>query len=216
MPRRPDVPCAGCGKLIWRGRGVLPPGQSTCQSCRADGRGPKMRGGRNRGSTPPRFRPRTCRHCGQEFAPPLHGNYRRTTCSDACAAARAAAGGVSAGGSCIACGVAISYRGLCLTCRALRKRARDRRRKAFKRGCRGDDPPMTIDQLGARDGWRCHLCRRKVHRHLRVPHPGAPTFDHLVPVSASGSDDHVNLRLAHYRCNSRRGTGGTVQLLLVG
>lgn len=35
MPRRPDIPCAGtCGKLIWRGRGGLPPGQATCRDCR--------------------------------------------------------------------------------------------------------------------------------------------------------------------------------------
>lgn len=33
MPRRPDVPCAGCGALIWRGTGCLPPGQAMCRSC---------------------------------------------------------------------------------------------------------------------------------------------------------------------------------------
>lgn len=35
MPRRPDVPCAVCGELMWRGRGTLPPGRSTCRPCRA-------------------------------------------------------------------------------------------------------------------------------------------------------------------------------------
>lgn len=34
MPHRPDVPCAGCGELIWRGSTSLPPGEATCRSCR--------------------------------------------------------------------------------------------------------------------------------------------------------------------------------------
>lgn len=34
MPRRPDVPCAECGELMWRGTGSLPEGQATCWSCR--------------------------------------------------------------------------------------------------------------------------------------------------------------------------------------
>jgi 5-methylcytosine-specific restriction endonuclease McrA len=42
------------------------------------------------------------------------------------------------------------------------------------------------------------------------------TFDHLIPVSDGGTDAPVNLRLAHLSCNSRRGAGGVVQLLLVG
>ena len=39
MARKPDVPCAACGKLLYRGRGSLTPGQMTCQPCR------KQRGG---------------------------------------------------------------------------------------------------------------------------------------------------------------------------
>lgn len=34
MPRRPDVPCARCGRLIWRGTGSLQPGKAICQPCR--------------------------------------------------------------------------------------------------------------------------------------------------------------------------------------
>jgi 5-methylcytosine-specific restriction endonuclease McrA len=41
MPRKPDLPCAGCGNLMWRGRGVLPEGQATCQPCRRAGSGPR-------------------------------------------------------------------------------------------------------------------------------------------------------------------------------
>lgn len=49
-----------------------------------------------------------------------------------------------------------------------------------------------------------------------VPHPKAPTIDHLLPVSAGGDDVRANVRLAHFICNSRRGSGGIVQLALVG
>lgn len=34
MPRRPDVPCADCGELIWRGSGSLHEGEARCRSCR--------------------------------------------------------------------------------------------------------------------------------------------------------------------------------------
>lgn len=34
MPKRPDVPCAECGTLMWRGRGSLPSGLATCLPCR--------------------------------------------------------------------------------------------------------------------------------------------------------------------------------------
>jgi 5-methylcytosine-specific restriction endonuclease McrA len=75
---------------------------------------------------------------------------------------------------------------------------------------------MTIAELGERDGWRCHLCRKRVYRRYRAPDPRSPTFDHLIPVSDHGDDAPENLRLAHLHCNSKRGAGGVVQLLLVG
>jgi 5-methylcytosine-specific restriction endonuclease McrA len=75
---------------------------------------------------------------------------------------------------------------------------------------------LSIDQLGERDGWRCHLCRRRVSRTMRSPHPRSASFDHLIPVSHGGTDAPENLRLAHRGCNSRRGNRGAVQLQLVG
>lgn len=47
MPRRRDLPCAACGELMWRGKGVLPAGQAMCRPCRAAGRKPSSEyGGR--------------------------------------------------------------------------------------------------------------------------------------------------------------------------
>ncbi len=34
MPRRPDMPCAVCGSLMWRGTSSLPEGQAMCRPCR--------------------------------------------------------------------------------------------------------------------------------------------------------------------------------------
>lgn len=75
---------------------------------------------------------------------------------------------------------------------------------------------MTLAELGDRDGWRCHLCRRRVDRRLVSPHPMSGTFDHLIPVADGGTDAPVNLALAHRECNTRRGRRGAAQLQLVG
>lgn len=34
MARKPDTPCAGCGKLLWGGSTSLPDGQRRCRDCR--------------------------------------------------------------------------------------------------------------------------------------------------------------------------------------
>lgn len=37
MARHPDLPCSGCGRLLWRGKGSLPGGEAQCRECRAAG-----------------------------------------------------------------------------------------------------------------------------------------------------------------------------------
>lgn len=32
--RKPDTPCASCGKMLWSGKGALPAGKRMCQPCR--------------------------------------------------------------------------------------------------------------------------------------------------------------------------------------
>lgn len=60
MARRPDVPCAVCGKLMWSGSTSLPPGQATCHPCR-----------RKLTPRPPTRRfvreIRSCQKCGASF-----------------------------------------------------------------------------------------------------------------------------------------------------
>ena len=89
-----------------------------------------------------------------------------------------------------------------------------RRRAYCSESCRPSPPgrptPVSLDELGDLDGWRCHICGRKVNR-------AQASADHLVPHSLGGRDEWINLRLAHRRCNSRRGAGRLpAQLLLFG
>lgn len=58
-----------------------------------------------------------------------------------------------------------------------------------------------------RDGWQCQLCWRPIDPLCRMPQPGAPTVDHIVPVSEGGTDALDNLRAAHFDCNRKRGAG---------
>jgi len=58
----------------------------------------------------------------------------------------------------------------------------------------------------ARDGYTCQLCREPVMMATRVPHPWAPTLDHIIPLSAGGTHEYANVQLAHFMCNSVKGT----------
>lgn len=68
-----------------------------------------------------------------------------------------------------------------------------------------------------RDRWRCQICMKKVKRDAVVPHPLAPTLDHVVPLARGGTHEPANVRLAHFLCNSRRGAAEDApQLALFG
>lgn len=207
MPRKANVPCAGiCGRLLWASRSSLPPGQAMCQPCRA---------------VLVRSKTKPCSVCATGFEVRIGtGRARRSTCSDVCAAAAVAAASVRMMlRPCADCSTSTTRRGhipLCAPCAKARRGAHYRRAGARRRGAAVAGPSLTIEQLGARDGWRCHLCLRRVDPGLKAPHPKSRSFDHLIPVSHGGTDAPENLRLAHLRCNVSRGNRGSVQLLLVG
>jgi 5-methylcytosine-specific restriction endonuclease McrA len=93
-----------------------------------------------------------------------------------------------------------------------RRRAR-RKRKARLRGVESElYEPAAV---AARDGHRCQICGRKVIMTLVVPHPRAPTMDHVIPLAEGGADTAANVRLAHFICNVKRGCrGGGEQLAI--
>lgn len=68
-----------------------------------------------------------------------------------------------------------------------------------------------------RDGFVCQLCKRSVRRSAVVPHPLAPTLDHIVPLSRGGEHSMANLQTAHFLCNSTKGARvANDQLRLIG
>lgn len=90
------------------------------------------------------------------------------------------------------------------------RRRRARKRSAVSEAYRARD-------IYERDGWRCHLCAKPLKRDATVPHPRAPTIDHVVPLARGGSDTMDNVKAAHFLCNSKKGArGGGEQLLLLG
>ena len=79
------------------------------------------------------------------------------------------------------------------------------RRKTQRRRARiaGDDGAELIDrdEIGARDGWRCGLCGKRVGRSYAWPHPRSASLDHIVPVSLGGLHRRSNVQIAHLECN---------------
>jgi hypothetical protein len=75
-----------------------------------------------------------------------------------------------------------------------KRRERDRERKAKRKGARAQ-----ILMLAHRDGFLCSLCGEN------MPDVGDIEVDHVVPVSKGGTSDPENLKLAHSRCNLKKG-----------
>lgn len=66
------------------------------------------------------------------------------------------------------------------------------------------------------DGWRCHICGKRVKRTATAPDPMAPTIDHVIPLARGGTHEPSNCRTAHFGCNSSKSdAGGGEQMLLL-
>ena len=72
--------------------------------------------------------------------------------------------------------------------------------------------PYSREAIFDRDGWACWICGGAVDRGAVVPAYHAPTIDHVIALAVGGEDSAANVRLAHFICNSRRGTGGRSSL----
>jgi 5-methylcytosine-specific restriction endonuclease McrA len=143
---------------------------------------------------------RPCDVCGTEFAPP---RARSRHCSKRCAK-RAGR---------------LRYYGAHPE-KLAAKREQDRRGRAGRGDWRHGDPqtrrdnryaydqrrraaggePITLISIAERDDWACYLC------------DGPPvtradwSLDHVVPLVRGGTHTRDNAKLAHHRCNSRKGT----------
>jgi len=165
---------------------------------------------------------RDCAQCGILFAA---RRAKQETCSRICARkwgwakSNLARRNGATGHVCI-CGAVITLdRQKCDDCLAASaKLARQRKKRAERARKRGAiREPYTLAEIAARDGYRCGLCGKRVAMTRAVPHPKAPTIDHVVPLSVSKDDTRANVQLAHFACNIRKGaTGGVWQAALFG
>jgi hypothetical protein len=63
-----------------------------------------------------------------------------------------------------------------------------------------------LDEVGARDGWRCWVCDEPVDASMSVNHALGPSIDRLSTDSKKrAKGDDAPERLAHLGCNSRKG-----------
>jgi hypothetical protein len=83
-------------------------------------------------------------------------------------------------------------------------------RKQRVRAARTED--VWRSKVYRRDRWCCQLCGDPVDRDAQVPHPLAPTLDHILPLSLGGEHSYGNVQLAHFICNSRKGATCEPQL----
>lgn len=177
MPRKPDLPCAGCGKLMWRGSTSLPAGRARCRSCRSGGTGTFVApdgSARSHGISGYRAgcRCEVCRSATSKRMATWHEAYR------------------------VKHGEAYST--------SWRRRFAVEHGYWPQTG--GADYVNSATRLSIyeRDGWTCQLCEGRVDPDAEVFADRA-SLDHIVPRSRGGSDESSNLRLAHVGCNARRG-----------
>jgi 5-methylcytosine-specific restriction endonuclease McrA len=77
-------------------------------------------------------------------------------------------------------------------------------RKAKKRGAYV--APVNYKEIYARDNGRCQLCGKKVDPVTRDIHKNCGTLDHIIPLALGGTHEPKNVQLAHFMCNSLKGT----------
>ena len=82
----------------------------------------------------------------------------------------------------------------------IKERGRDYAQQRRARMLGLPSEPINVYEIAARDGWRCHICGKRVAK-------ADVSIDHLIPVSAGGPNLKTNVALAHLRCNNRRGAG---------
>jgi 5-methylcytosine-specific restriction endonuclease McrA len=107
----------------------------------------------------------------------------------------------------------------CTDCQTARRREHRRAAKAQRRARRKAAVTESVSPryVFERDGWRCGICKKAVVKSAVVPHPKAPTLDHIVPLAHGGDHTKANLQCAHFMCNSLKGDRGTAwQEALVG
>lgn len=199
MPRSPDFPCPGCGRLLWSGSTSAPDADRLCRPCRRSN--PDHRAAlavKRAAAEQAKYQQRkqrlarSCAQCGAVFQP---SDPSVRCCSLTCGQLRrnAEGRGISA----------LKSDADRLAARLEMWQRKNRRRRALKRGARSE--PYTLAEVAERDETRCGICGDPVDMELRWPDRGSPTIDHVHPIALGGDDVLDNVQLAHFGCNSRKG-----------
>lgn len=107
----------------------------------------------------------------------------------------------------------------CLPCREQWNRDQVRLHRDKRRARKRDAYVADVRRadIYVRDKYRCMLCGKKLRMDAAVPHPLAPTIDHIIPLAVGGTHEPANAQAAHFICNARKSAGGGgEQLLLIG
>lgn len=67
-----------------------------------------------------------------------------------------------------------------------------------------------LDEIGARDGWRCWLCDEPVDPEMSVNDPRGPSIDAVVTKARAKKAGPAEERLAHRGCNTKKGANAPV------
>lgn len=90
-------------------------------------------------------------------------------------------------------------------------RVQKAKRRARERGLEADsiDPIKVFE----RDGWRCHICNKKLRRADRGScKASAPELDHIIALADGGTHTHGNVACACRACNIAKGATSFGQL----
>lgn len=85
--------------------------------------------------------------------------------------------------------------------RDLKREAHHRRRALARNAYRA---PVNRHEVFALAGHECMLCGTPMEMDKSVPHPLAPTIDHIVPLARGGTHEPANVQAAHFLCNATK------------
>lgn len=206
MAKKPNVPCTGCGKLLWGGSTSLPAGQRMCRECR-------------RSTHAPGPALQRCGKCKQDlaldaFAPSSQG--RAGGWCRACFAVYHHAKNALASarqGTCTDCGQhterrATAYGRFCEACAIARRRARDSRKVSLRRAVlRVTDITAEYERSLRRNARICPLCHTELTDDPR--RPNSKQLDHIIPIVMGGTHTMANVRIICRTCNLTRPKDGS-------
>ena len=191
--------CSECGKTVRLSRSSAPPERRRCRDCQRAH--PRTTPGYGKQRVGP---PRVCVLCGETYVPMRHARPDQRWCSKSCAQAWRG-------------GARPPYERPVLTgmpykLAQLRVKARERRMRHAETW-----DGITDEEILERDRWRCGICRKRIGKSFKYPHPRSKSIDHIIPLSEDGDDTAANKRAAHLGCNLSRGSrGGNEQAALFG